>query len=119
MPRLDEIALGRAVAVDGYGPGFFRVGGQVMRGALIVTGAGATPWAGYADAAPLLALAGRIDVLLIGTGRAITHLPADLRAAIEASGIGLEAMDSAAAARGYNLLLAEGRRVAAALLPVD
>lgn len=118
MPRLDEIRLGRAVAVDGYGPGFFRVGGQVMHGAVIVTEAGARPWAGYADAAPLLALAGQIDVLLIGTGATIAHLPADLRARVEAAGIGLEAMDSAAAARGYNLLLAEGRRVAAALLPV-
>ena len=118
MPRLDEIRLGRAVAVDGYGPGFFRIGGRVMRGAVIVTETGAGPWAGLADAAPLMALAGRIDVLLIGTGTTITHLPADLRAAIEAAGIGLEAMDSAAAARGYNLLLAEGRRVAAALMPV-
>lgn len=118
MPRLDEIRLGRAVAVDGYGPGFFRIGGRVMRGAVIVTEAGASPWAGLADAAPLMALAGRIDVLLIGTGATIARLPADLRARVEAAGIGLEAMDSAAAARGYNLLLAEGRRVAAALIPV-
>lgn len=119
MPRLDEIALGHAVAIDGYGPGFFRIGGQVMRGAVIVTGTGAAPWVGYADAQPLLALADRIDVLLIGTGSCIALLPADLRGAIEAAGIGVETMGSAAAARGYNLLLAEGRRVAAALLPVD
>ncbi|PKP73372.1 MAG: hypothetical protein CVT84_13865 [Alphaproteobacteria bacterium HGW-Alphaproteobacteria-6] len=118
MPRLDEIPPGRAPAIDGYGPGFFRIGGRVMRGAVIVTETGAGPWAGLADAAPLIALAGRIDVLLIGTGATITHLPAGLRNAIEAAGIGLEAMDSAAAARGYNLLLAEGRRVAAALIPV-
>ena len=71
------------------------------------------------DAAPLVALAGRIDVVLMGMGDEIAHAPADLRAAVEGAGIGLEVMNSPAACRTYNVLVGEGRRVAAALRPVS
>ena len=53
-----------------------------------------------------------------GTGAEIAHVPAGLRAALEAAGLGVEAMASPAACRTYNVLLAEGRRVGVALLPV-
>lgn len=119
MIRLTEIAFGQARPIDGYGPGFFRVGGEVLHGAILVTAAGAQTWEGYEDAAPVLALEGRIDVLLLGTGAAIAHPPAAFRTAVETRGIGLEPMASPAAARTYNVLLSEGRRVAAALLPVE
>ena len=116
--RLDEIEFGRAVPVDGYGPGFFRVGGEVHEGAVIVTGSGARAWAGTADAAALLELAGAVDVLFLGTGAEIAQIPTELRDRLEAAGIGVEVMSSPSAARSYNVLLAEGRRVAAALMPV-
>lgn len=116
MPRLTEIAFGAARPVEGYGPGFFRVGGAVIEGAVLVTAREARSWAGYGEAGAILAL--DIDVLILGTGGSIAHPPAAFRAAVEAAGIGLEVTDSATAARLYNLLLAEGRRVAAALLPV-
>ena len=74
---------------------------------------------GRPQAAPLLALAGRVDVLFVGTGSQIAHLPPALRTPLEAAGIGVEMMDSPAACRTYNVLLSEGRRIAAALLPVD
>lgn len=119
MIRLTEIAYDSARPIDGYGPGFFRIGGEVLRGAVLVTASAARGWGGYDDAAPLLALAGEVDVLLLGTGTSIAHPPADLRAALEAAGIGVEPMASAAAARTYNVLLSEGRRIAAALLPVE
>ena len=119
MVQLTEITFDTARPVDGYGPGFFRIGGEVLRGAVIVTATGARTWGGYDDAAALLALAGRVDVVLVGTGRTIAHLPPALRIALEEAGIGAEPMDSAAAARTYNVLRAEGRRVAAALLPVE
>lgn len=119
MIRLTEIAFGQARPIDGYGPGFFRVGGEVLHGAVLVTSEGARLWGGFADLAPLVALAGGIDVLLLGTGAAIAHPPADMRTALEAAGIGVEAMASPAAARTYNVLLSEGRRIAAALLPVE
>ena len=107
-----------AVPVDGYGPGFFRIAGQVHRGPVIVTGSGVQPWAGLADAAPLVALSGRVDVLFLGLGAEIARLPAELARALEAAGLMVEAMATPAAARTYNVTLSEGRRVVCALLPV-
>ncbi|MCV2865361.1 Mth938-like domain-containing protein [Defluviimonas sp. WL0075] len=118
MP-LSEIDYGQAQPIDSYGPGFFRIAGQVLHGAVLVTATGARLWQGYGDPAPLFALAGRIDVLFVGTGREIAHLPPALRRELEAAGLGVEIMDSPAACRTYNVLLSEGRRIAAALLPVD
>lgn len=118
MTRLTEVNFGQARPIDGYGPGFFRVGGTVLRGPVLVTATGAAPWRGYDDTAPLLALTDRVDVLFVGTGRVIAHLPPAFRDILEAAGLGVEAMDSPAAARTYNVLLSEARRVAAALLPV-
>lgn len=119
MIALTEIAFDGLTPIDGYGPGFFRVAGQVIHGPVLVTARSARQWGGAGDGAPLLALAGQIDVLLLGTGRTIAHPPADLRESLNAAGIGVETMDSATAARSYNVLLSEGRRIAAALLPVD
>lgn len=118
VARLHEVEFGTARPIDGYGSGFFRVGGERIEGAVIVTATSAKSWGGYDDLAPLLAMVDSIDVLFIGTGRTIAHLPASFRTRIEAAGIGVEAMDSPAAARTYNVLLSEGRRIAAALLPV-
>ena len=116
--RLTEITYGSAQAIDGYGPGFFRVSGHVLRGACLITPWDAGPWGGLDDLAAPLALAGRIDVLLVGTGSEIAHLPPALRSGLEAAGVGVEVMASPAACRTYNVLLGEGRRIAAALLPV-
>lgn len=107
-----------AVPVDGYGPGFFRVGGQVLHGAVLVTAAGAAPWGGLDDLSPLLALQGRIDVLFVGTGAEIARLPAPVAERLQQAGLMVETMASASAARSYNVTLSEGRRVACALLPV-
>ncbi|MBU9699487.1 Mth938-like domain-containing protein [Rhodobacteraceae bacterium HSP-20] len=116
--RLTEISYGSALPVEGYGPGFFRVGGHVLRGACLVTPWDAGPWGGLEDTATPLAMAGRIDVLLLGMGAEIAHPPRAFREALEAEGIGVEVMSSPAACRTYNVLLGEGRRIAAALLPV-
>jgi uncharacterized protein len=59
-----------------------------------------------------------LDVLFVGTGPEIAHLPAAFRETLEEAGIGVEPMSSPAACRTYNVLLSEGRRVAVALLPV-
>lgn len=116
--RLTEISYGTAKPVEGYGPGFFRVGGHVLRGAALITPWDAGPWGGLEDTAAPLALAGRIDVLLLGMGTAIAHPPAAFRDALEAAGIGVEPMASPTACRTYNVLLSEGRRIALAVLPV-
>jgi len=116
--QLREISYGTARPIDGYGPGFFRIDGQVLRGPVLVTASGAGPWGGLSENAAALALAGRVDVLLVGMGDASEPLPGAFGAALEAAGIGVEAMATPAACRTYNVLLAEDRRIAAALLPV-
>lgn len=116
--RLNEIRYTDARPVEGYGPGFFRIGGTVHRGPVTVLPTGVAAWGGYEDTGTLLAAAAGIDVLFVGTGAEIAHVPAAFRAAVEAAGPGVEAMASPAACRTYNVLLSEGRRVGLALLPV-
>lgn len=116
--RMTEITYGQALAIESYGPGFFRVGQHLLRGACLVTPWDAGPWGGMGDWAGPLSLVGRIDVLLVGTGAEIAHVPADFREKLEEAGIGVEAMNSPAAARTYNVLLGEGRRIAVCLTPV-
>lgn len=116
--RLTEVTYGSAQAIEGYGPGFFRVSGHVLRGPALVTPWDAGPWGGFGDTEGPLSLLGKIDVLLVGTGAEIAHLPQAFRDALDAAGIGVEVMNSPAAARTYNVLLGEGRRIAAALIPV-
>jgi uncharacterized protein len=116
--RLTEIRYDKALPVDSYGPGFFRLGGQVFRGAMLITPWDAGLWGGYPDTAAPLTLAGRIDVLLLGTGPEIAHPPIEFVQAMESAGIGEEPMNSPAACRTYNVLLGEGRRIALAVLPV-
>ena len=70
------------------------------------------------DLAPLLALDPQPELILIGAGPRHAFAPAALFAALDARGIGVEAMDSRAAARAWSLLRAEGRWIAAALLPL-
>ncbi|WP_343079385.1 Mth938-like domain-containing protein [Ostreiculturibacter nitratireducens] len=117
MP-MTEVSYGGATPIDGYGPGFFRVGGEVFQGAVLVTASGASAWGGWEDTSLLAGIAEETDVLILGTGEEMTLIPAPFRATVEALEIGVEPMASATAARTYNVLLSEGRRVAALLLPV-
>lgn len=116
--RLNEIRFTDALPIDGYGPGFFRVGGKLHEGALAVLPSGVAGWGGYEDLDTLIAAADELDVLFIGTGAEVAHVPGGFRAALEEAGIGVEAMASGPACRTYNVLLSEGRRVGAALIPV-
>ena len=58
------------------------------------------------------------EFILLGTGDTLAFPPRAFGAALEAKGIGVEAMDSRAAARTWGLLRGEGRWIAAALLPL-
>lgn len=118
MAVMHPTDFGGAVAVDGYGPGFFRVGGRVIHGPVLVTAEGGAPWGGFEDRAALMALVGRVDVLFLGIGAVIAHPPAALVADLKAAGVMVEVMASSTAARIYNVTLSEGRRVACALLPL-
>lgn len=116
--QVSEITYQDGLPVEGYGPGFFRLGGEVFEGDVVVTKTAIRGWGGLDDIDALTALAGEVDVILLGTGAAMTGAPAGLVAAVEAAGIGVEPMASPSACRAYNVLLAEGRRVALAALAV-
>ncbi len=66
--------------------------------------------------APVRAAAPAVEILVLGCGARFVMIPAELRASLKAAGIVVEAMDTGAACRTFNLLLAEDRRVAAALI---
>ena len=116
--RLNEVTYTDAVPIDGYGPGFFRVGDEVRDAPLAILPSGVAAWGGFDDIETLLAASGTVDFVLIGTGADVAHIPAALREALEGAGIGVEVMSTPSACRTYNVLLAEDRRVATALIAI-
>ena len=116
--KLTEIHFAGVRPIDSYGPGFFRVAGLIHTGPLALFPGAQGAWAGFEDAAPFVARRADFDVLFVGTGAQMLPLPAPFRSALEAAGIGIEPMATPAACRSYNVCLAEGRRIAAALVPV-
>ena len=115
-----------AQVIQRYGPGRFTITGTVHEGNVLVTPQAVSPWRGGAlqdwqpaDLDPVLALSPQPEIVLFGTGRAMTLMPRALRATLKAHGIGCDPMDTGAACRTYNILLAEGRRVAAVLVALD
>lgn len=116
--RFTEVEYDTGTPLTGYGPGFFRLGTERVDGPALVMPGYAGAWGGLEDTDRILACADRIDVLFLGMGAEIAHAPPAFRAALEDAGIGVEVMASPTACRSYNVLLGEGRRVAAALLPV-
>lgn len=116
--KMTEVTYSDAVPIESYGPGFFRIDGQVIEGCALIHAKGARSWGGIDDTETVLALKSGIDFVLLGTGKSMAPVPAAFRDALEAAGIGVEPMASPTACRTYNVLVAEGRRVAAALLPL-
>lgn len=119
--RTVEITYEGGTPIDGYAPGAFRVGGAVYHGPLAMLPGGPEPWAGLPDLGLFLERVAGFDVLLIGAGPEIGMPSLELtaaRAELEAAGAGVEIMATGPACRTYNVLLSEGRRIAAALMPV-
>ena len=116
---------GRA-PIDAYGNGGFRFADMSHRGSLLCLPSGIFGWEPAdpaamtpADFSRVLAEADGIEILLVGTGRELRPLPAALRAAFKEVRISADPMSTGAAVRTYNVLLAEDRAVAAALVAVD
>jgi uncharacterized protein len=114
------------VPIDAYGNGGFRFAEMSHRGSILCLPSGIYAWppakAADIDAtalAPVMAEKDTVGVLLLGTGVRQEMPAAILRRAFVEAGVALEAMDTGAACRTYNVLLSEGRPVAAALLAVD
>jgi len=119
----DPPAAGPIVTAFAVGGGF-SVQGQVFEG-LFLTPEQALPWqppavdALHIDAlAPILAVDPPPEFVLLGTGSGLTFPPRALVRALEEKGIGLEVMDSRAAARTWGLLRGEERWIVAALMPL-
>jgi uncharacterized protein len=115
------IPAGRQV-IEGYGAGGFRVSGALYAGSVLVFVDHTELWpvGSFAEAtlerfAPVIAR-GDIEILLLGCGVRMGMVPSTLRQGLRAGGIIVDAMDTGAACRTYNVLLAEERRVAAALI---
>lgn len=109
--------------IDSYGVAGFHVSGTAYDGAILVFPDATQPWAVSAFAevtaeslSPVMAR-GDVQILLLGCGRRMQPVPPALRQALRQAGIIVDVMDTGAACRTYNVLLAEDRRVAAALLP--
>ncbi len=111
--------------IQTYGPGHFRISDVDHQGAVLVLPQRTTAWAVAAatDIAPdnlavIIEASPPVEVLVVGCGVKATFIPPARRNALKTHGLVLEVMDTGAACRTYNVLLAEGRRVAAALIPV-
>jgi uncharacterized protein len=116
---------GRA-PLDAYGNGGFRFADMSHRGSLLCLPSGVYGWepadpqrlvAG--DFERLLAEADAIEVLIVGMGTELRRIPEPLREVFRAVRISADPMSTGAAVRTYNVLLAEDRAVAAALIAVD
>ncbi len=113
--------------IDGYGAGGFRFSGMSHRGSLLALPSGIHGWSAILpkdvtteSLAPVFALPpGQLELLLVGTGVDLVPVSDALRRCLKAAGIVAEPMATGAAARTYNILLGENRRVGAALLAVS
>ncbi|MGN6584493.1 MAG: Mth938-like domain-containing protein [Rhizobiaceae bacterium] len=116
---------GRA-PIEAYGNGGFRFAEMSHRGSILCLPSGIYGWQPAdaskltaADLEKVLAEAEGIEILLVGMGRELKLLPRELREALKAAGVFVDPMSTGAAVRTFNVLLAEDRAVAAALIAVD
>ncbi len=111
--------------IDAYGDGGFRFADMSHRGSILLLPSGVYPWAvthsdtlSARDFVQVFAEMKDFEFLLLGLGEEMAAAPEPVRAACQAAGVKLEAMTTGAAARTYNVLLAEDRNPAAALIAV-
>ncbi|MGZ8337101.1 MAG: Mth938-like domain-containing protein [Allosphingosinicella sp.] len=125
MPEFERSQARSGPVVKGFTKDHrFLVDGELHR-ALLMTPERATGWdppplaeLTLAHLAPLLALDPPPEFVMLGTGPATAFPPRELARALDARGIGIEAMDSRAAARTWGVLRAEERWIAAAIMPI-
>ena len=119
--KLHASSAGGANVINAYGEGYVMVNGERHTASVIVTAAEVREW----DAASFETLTPEsfdslknlgLEIVLLGTGPQQRFPHPRLTAALARAGIGVEVMDTQAACRTYNILVAEERKVAAALL---
>jgi uncharacterized protein len=111
--------------IQRYGNGGFRISGVAFQGSVIVTPVATLSWPvsrldniTLEDFHPLIARANAFDVCLLGCGERMQPLPPQIRMALKDAGLTADPMDTGAACRTYNVLMGEGRAVAAALIAI-
>ena len=115
-----------APQIDTYGDGGFRLSTGRHQGSLLILKDEAMSWPvrSMAELAPehfaqiIAAGRGEVEFVLLGAGAVNALPPRPVREALQRAGIGLEFMDTPSACRTYNILTAEGRKLAAALIAV-
>jgi len=125
----DEIPSGHypyQAPIDAYGNGGFRFAGMSHKGSLLCMPTGMDTWAVTQPTEltvealrPVLEVADRIDVLFIGLGPDIAAIDPAIRAAFRERQVIVEAVSTRSAVSTYNILLAEQRPIAAALIAVE
>jgi uncharacterized protein len=118
------VAAGRQL-IQAYREGGFTVAGTRHEGSLLVLPERTLSWQADTLAAisvdsmaPIIQADPAVEILILGCGPSFALAPARLCEALRAHGIVIEAMATPAACRTYNVLLAEDRRVAAALIAI-
>lgn len=119
-------ARGDRQLIQSYGEGRFRISGTVYKGGVLVFPERTLPW-------PVASIRGvtvdslaevttaepAVEILLLGCGSRFETIPAALKEALRKAGVMVDSMSTGAACRTYNVLVSEGRRVAAALIAID
>ena len=118
--------LPRQVLIDAHGAGGFRFAGLSHRGSLLCLPDGIWAWQVARPAAiteeslaPVFAGAHDFDFFILGTGNEAWIVPAPLRQKFRDARMSLDAMTTGPAVRTYNVMLMEGRRVAAGLIAIE
>jgi uncharacterized protein len=124
VPRWEQDERAPGPIVQGFTAGGFSINGRVYQAALL-TPEHAQIWTPpplsdlTLDQLEPLFSAGRLpEFVILGTGKTMAFPPRTLVRDIESRGLGVEAMDSRAAARTWGMLRGEGRWIAAALMPL-
>lgn len=123
--RVSREAAPPGPQITGFSGGRFVLGERIAEAGIILTPVAALDWTppsaaatAIGDLAAAIAIDPAPEFILFGSGATLIRPPRSLTMALEARGIGIEPMDSRAAARAWTLLRSEGRWISAALMPL-
>ncbi|MEM7620822.1 MAG: Mth938-like domain-containing protein [Pseudomonadota bacterium] len=122
----DQPHYPQQVPIEAYGNGGFRFADMSHIGSLLCVPSGVYAWSvqnmdtlSFEDFERVFKEADALEFLLLGTGKKQIFPTPEIKHLFDEANMGLDAMDTGAAARTYNVLLAEKRNVAAALISVE
>lgn len=111
MTDITPLIKSNQMVIQSYGAQGFRISGTQHATNVIVLPDRVIAWDGE-DFSPLIAIKGDIDLVILGTGKTVKLLKKEMKP----EGLHFDVMDTGAACRAYNALMADGRRIAAALI---